>query len=61
MVAKFNPAPVDKYADSSFDAVKADREVDAKLKAGLVGGSFPASDPLSAVQPSPSKYDESEG
>ena len=29
-----------------------------KLKAGIVGGSFPASDPLSATQPSPSKYDE---
>ena len=60
MAAKFNPAPVDKYTESSFDALKADCEVDAKLRAGLVGGSFPASDPLSAVRPSPSKYDESE-
>jgi hypothetical protein len=38
--------------------MKADRKVDENLKAGIVGGSFPASDPLSATQPSPSKYDE---
>jgi hypothetical protein len=34
----------------------ADRDIHAKLEAGLVD-SFPASDPVSAVQPSPSKHD----
>jgi hypothetical protein len=34
----------------------ADRDIHAKLEAGLVG-SFPASDPVSAAQPSPSKHD----
>jgi hypothetical protein len=60
MSVKFDPAPFDKYAEAFPGAIKADRETDAKLKARLVGGSFPASDPASAVQPSPSKYDERE-
>ena len=60
MSDKFDPAPFDKYSEASCEAIKADREFDAKLKARLVGGSFPASDPASAVQPSPSKYDERE-
>ena len=34
----------------------ADREMHNKLEAGLVG-SFPASDPVSAAQPAPSKPD----
>jgi hypothetical protein len=34
----------------------ADREIHAKLEAGLVD-SFPASDPVSAAQPAPSKVD----
>jgi hypothetical protein len=34
----------------------ADRETHAKLHAGLVD-SFPASDPVSAAQPAPSKHD----
>jgi hypothetical protein len=58
MSEKFDPAPFDKYADSALDAIRADRETSAKLKASLLGGSFPASDPLSATLPSPSKYDE---
>jgi hypothetical protein len=61
MSEQFDPAPFDKYSEASVEAIKADREIDAMLKARLVGGSFPASDPASAVQPSPSKYDESEG
>ena len=51
---KFNPAPHDKHATKASDAVAADREMHRKLEEGLVG-SFPASDPASAVQPSPSK------
>jgi hypothetical protein len=34
----------------------ADRDIHDKLDAGLIG-SFPASDPASSVQPSPSKHD----
>jgi hypothetical protein len=60
MSEKFDPAPFDKYSEPAPRAIKADREMDAKLKARLIGGSFPASDPSSAVQPSPSKYDEKE-
>ena len=58
---KFDPAPFDKYSEASLTAIKADLEADAKLKARLIGGSFPASDPASAVQPSPSEYDGNEG
>jgi len=46
MAEKFDPAPFDKYAPDPKEAMKADRKVDEKLKAGIVGGSFPASDPL---------------
>ena len=61
MAEKFNPAPHDKHADDPREAAKADREARAKLEAGLVD-SFPASDPVSAAQPSPSKADrEREG
>jgi hypothetical protein len=58
MTEKFDPAPFDKYAADPKEALKIDRIVDEQLKAGIVGGSFPASDPLSATQPSPSKYDD---
>ena len=61
MSEKFDPAPIDKYSEAPLQAIKEDIETDARLKAGLIGGSFPASDPASAVQPSPSKYDEKEG
>jgi len=60
MNEKFDPAPFDKYSEPSIKAIKADLEMDAKLESRLVGGSFPASDPSSDVQPSPSKYDEKE-
>ncbi len=56
MAEKFNPAPHDKYADDPREAVLADREIHNKLEAGLVG-TFPASDPVSAAQPAPSKPD----
>ena len=58
MAEKFDPAPLDKHAADPKAAMRADRKVDEQLKAGIVGGSFPASDPPSATQPSPSKYDK---
>lgn len=56
MAEKFNPAPHDKHAADPREAAAADRDIHAKLDAGLIG-SFPASDPVSAAQPSPSKAD----
>ena len=56
MAEKFNPAAHDKHADDPREAARADREMHEKLDAGLVG-SFPASDPVSAAQPAPSKHD----
>jgi len=58
MIEKFDPAPFDKLAANPKEALKADFIVGEQLEAGIVGGSFPASDPPSATQPSPSKYDE---
>ena len=55
-MAKFDPAPFDKHAADPNAAAKADRDMDEKLKSGLVG-SFPASDPASITQPAPSKHD----
>jgi hypothetical protein len=60
MTEKFNPAPHDKHADDPSEAARADRDTHAHLEAGLVG-SFPASDPISAAQPSPSKMDGDPG
>jgi hypothetical protein len=57
MIDEVDFSPFDKYAETPVQAVKEDLETDAKLKARLIGGSFPASDPASAVQPNPSKYD----
>jgi hypothetical protein len=54
MKERFNPAPHDKHATKTGDAVAADQDMHRKLDEGLVG-SFPASDPASDVQPSPSK------
>jgi len=59
MAEKFDPAAHDKHADDPREAARADRDMHAKLDAGLVG-SFPASDPVSAAQPSPSKADARE-
>jgi hypothetical protein len=56
MAEKFNPAPHDKHAADSSEAALADRDTHAKLEAGLMD-SFPASDPVSAAQPAPSKHD----
>jgi len=56
MAEKFNPAAHDKHAADPREALSADRETHAKLEAGLMD-SFPASDPVSAAQPAPSKPD----
>jgi hypothetical protein len=56
MVEKFDPAAHDKHAADPREAAMADRDTHAKLESGLIG-SFPASDPVSAAQPSPSKAD----
>jgi hypothetical protein len=52
----FNPAPPDKHAADPREAALADDETHARLEAGLID-SFPASDPVSAAQPAPSKVD----
>ena len=56
LAEKFDPAPHDKHAEDPKEAMKADREMHEKLEKGLLG-SFPASDPVSAAQPAPSKAD----
>ncbi|MBU6463786.1 MAG: hypothetical protein KGK01_11425 [Bradyrhizobium sp.] len=56
MAEKFNPAAHDRHAADPREAAAADRDLHTKLEAGLMD-SFPASDPVSAVQPSPSKHD----
>ena len=56
MAEKFDPAAYDRHAADPREAARADRDTHAKLEAGLID-SFPASDPVSAVQPSPSKAD----
>jgi hypothetical protein len=56
MAEKFNPAAHDKYAADPTEAALADRDIHAKLEAGLID-TFPASDPVSAAQPARSKHD----
>jgi hypothetical protein len=60
MAEKFDPAPHDKYAVGIKEAARADRRTREDLKAGL-DGTFPASDPVSAVQPERSKHDNDDG
>jgi hypothetical protein len=54
MAEKFNPAPHDRYAEDPKAAERADAEMHARLEAGLID-TFPASDPVSAAQPAPTK------
>jgi hypothetical protein len=56
MAEKFDPAPHDKHAEDPIKAARADRDTHARLEAGLIE-TFPASDPVSAAQPAPSKHD----
>jgi hypothetical protein len=59
MTEKFNPAPIDKHAADPKEAAKADKATHDELQKGLKD-SFPASDPVSATQPAPSKHDSNE-
>ena len=52
----FDPAPHDRLADDAQEARRLDHELHAQLEAGLVD-SFPASDPVSAAQPAPTRHD----
>jgi len=56
MAERFDPAARDKHAANPRQAALADRDAHARLETGLMD-SFPASDPISAAQPSPSKHD----
>jgi hypothetical protein len=56
MAEKFNPAPRDKLAADPKEAQRLDQELHAKLETGLFD-TFPASDPVSVAQPSPSRHD----
>ena len=56
MAENFNPAAHDKHAEDPRKALAADREVHEKLESGLID-TFPASDPVSAAQPAPTKHD----
>jgi len=56
MADKFDPAPKDKHAADPKEAQKADKEIHDNLNKGLEG-TFPASDPVSTVQPAKSKRD----
>jgi hypothetical protein len=56
MAEKFDPAPIDKNAADPEEAAAVDLEMHVKLEAGLID-TFPASDPVSATQPGPSKHD----
>jgi hypothetical protein len=56
MADRFDPAAHDKHAANPRQAALADLDTHARLEAGLMD-SFPASDPISAAQPSPSRHD----
>jgi hypothetical protein len=56
MAKQFDPAAPDKHAADPKEAALADMETHARLEAGLLD-TFPASDPVSATQPAPSKPD----
>jgi hypothetical protein len=55
-MARFDPAPRDKYAETTSTATGNDRRQREDLENGLEN-SFPASDPVSATQPAPSTRD----
>ena len=59
MAKKFDPAPHDPHATDPEEAARADAEMHARLEAGLID-TFPASDPVSAAQPAPTKHDNRE-
>lgn len=56
MAEKFDPAPHDPHAPDPKQEALADAEAHARLEAGLID-TFPASDPISAAQPAPTRHD----
>ena len=54
MAETYNPAPHDRHATDPKEAALADQEMHARLEAGLID-SFPASDPVSMMQPATAK------
>jgi hypothetical protein len=56
MAEKFDPAPHDRHAADPRKEALADAEMHARLEAGLID-TFPASDPVSAAQPAPTRQD----
>jgi hypothetical protein len=56
MVEKCDPAPIDKNAADPQQAAGVDWKKHAKLEAGLID-TFPASDPVSALEPARSRHD----
>jgi hypothetical protein len=58
MTKKFDPAPKDRHAVAARDAMKADKSK-SNLKEGLEE-SFPASDPVSATEPTRPSRDSKE-
>jgi hypothetical protein len=58
-MAGFNPAPRDKHADpaNTGKTKRAHKHSDSSLEQGLEE-TFPASDPVNAAQPAPSKHDK---
>jgi hypothetical protein len=56
MAEKIDLTAHDKHAADPHEAALADEEMHARLEAGLID-SFPASDPVSATQPAPSRHD----
>lgn len=54
MSKTFDPAPFDKHAVDTKEAARLDQETSRNLEAGLVG-TFPASDPVSATVPPPTR------
>lgn len=59
-MTKFNPAPHDKHAVDPRLARRLDQDLHGTLVNGLVD-TFPASDPVSATQPAPSRHDRVPG
>jgi hypothetical protein len=58
MVEKFDPAPIDKTPPIPRKPLPSTGK--SKLEAGLID-MFPASNPVSATQPAPSKHDGDQG
>jgi len=52
----FDPAPHDELAENPQEAQRLDHELHVQLDTGLID-SFPASDPISAAQPTRTRHD----